>query len=155
MTETPTQDANLDIQTKTKQPSQNLFFWIAYGVFGIFIALGTLDGNPYVLVVFMLWFLPVFLMMLYRRIATALALIGVVLMWSLLLKIMIQQYYFWNDDDWKHGEGSEGAFLIDWFFCMFLFIPLSILLISGIRSLIRCFKDAKAAAALADCEESS
>ncbi len=155
MSESPAHEVDLEIQTAEKKPRKERFFWTFYCVYGILLlALVAMQGNPLQYIVYLLWFLPVFLVKFYQRIATVLAMIPIVILWSLYIYIFVLRFVFMTT---HRAEGpnvgdSPVAFLGIWAMeIIFVIMPLSILLISGTRALIRCFKEAKPVAAPVNC----
>ncbi len=115
-----------------------------------------LQGNTRQYLVSLLWILPALLYRFDRRVATSLALIPVAILWTLFFLFMIMRIYglFGHDGEPPLVDDSPAAYMLGWAcHTVLFFIPLSIMLVSGIRMLIRYFKDAKCAAALADSEE--
>ncbi len=158
MTENPplaTHEVELEIEVTMKQPRQNRFFWIFYRVFGVLIMLGTVNGilstivmkEPFAIGSFalpVLWFGPVFFRKNYARIAATWAMAVIAILWGLHIYFSILRFEFMTT---HRAEGpnwgdSPVAFLGTWAIeIVFIIMPLTILLLSGIGPLIRCFKD--------------
>ncbi len=160
----PPLEVNLELQTEMKQASQNLFFWIAYCVYGTFILAYAFlvilpqhsqneDISLVTLTIPILWFLPVVLLKFHRRFATLLALMPVAILWAFFSLVIIMGFFtvLVCGIEYIEGDGSPVFALLGGFvLTFFLFAPLSILTISGTRSLIRCLKKDEPVAADAD-----
>ncbi len=167
MREKPTQEAEIELQTEMKHTRQNRFFWIFYCVYGFLILffagyrfLGDIAVNEKIAIgsfaVPVLWFGPVFLRKNYARVAATWAMALIAFLWCLYIYISILKYVFMstNRAEGPNWGDSPVAFLGIWAFeIVFIIMPLTILLLSGIGPLIRCFKEAKPVAVTANSKE--